>query len=42
MPSRTNVSESFRIKENTTLGNRTQKLQVLTYEEYLDRFVEQE
>jgi|TARA_R100000234_G_scaffold15667_1_gene8546 hypothetical protein len=34
--------ESFRIKEDSTLSNRTQKLQVLTYEEYLDRFVEQE
>tara|TARA_X000001388_G_C2203945_1_gene112381 strand:- start:32 stop:757 length:726 start_codon:yes stop_codon:yes gene_type:complete len=34
--------ETFRIKENTDLNNRTQKLRVLRYEEYLERFVEQE
>tara|TARA_Y100001937_G_scaffold127377_1_gene199482 strand:+ start:126 stop:851 length:726 start_codon:yes stop_codon:yes gene_type:complete len=34
--------ETFRIKEDETLGNRTQKLRVLRYEEYLERFVEQE
>lgn len=34
--------ESFRIKEDSTLNNRTQKLKDLTYEEYLQRFIEQE
>ena len=34
--------ETFRIKESDTLNNRTQKLKVLRYEEYLERFVEQE
>ena len=33
---------SFRIKENVTLGNNTTKLSVLPYEEYLDKFVKQE
>lgn len=34
--------ESFRIKEDTTLGNATTKLSILTYEEYLDKYVDQE
>jgi len=33
---------SFRIKENTTLGNDTEKLGTIAYEEYLNKFVEQE
>jgi len=34
--------DSFRIKESATLNNRTQKLKLLSYEEYLETFVEQE
>jgi hypothetical protein len=34
--------ETFRIKENTTFNNDTTKLDSLTYEEYLSRFVDQE
>ena len=34
--------DSFRIKENTTLGNATTKLGIITYEEYLDKYVDQE
>lgn len=34
--------DSFRIKKNDTLDNDTVKLKVLTYEEYLERFVDQE
>jgi hypothetical protein len=34
--------ESFRIKENSTLGNATVKLSVLAYEEYLRKYVSQE
>ena len=34
--------ESFRIKENSTLGNATVKLSVLAYEEYLRNYVSQE
>jgi hypothetical protein len=34
--------DSFRIKENTTFGNDTVKLEVLSYEDYLHRFVDQE
>jgi hypothetical protein len=34
--------DSFRIKESTALGNKTQKLTVISYEDYLDRFVDQE
>jgi hypothetical protein len=34
--------DSFRIKYDATLDNRTQKLEVLNYEEYLQRFVDQE
>ena len=33
---------SFRIKEDSTLGNSTQRLGTLAYEEYLDKYVEQE
>lgn len=39
---RTVDMDSFRIKKNDTLDNNTVKLQVLTYEDYLDRFVDQE
>jgi len=34
--------DTFRIKENTTLGNDTVKLQIMSYEDYLERFVDQE
>lgn len=34
--------QTFRIKENTTLGNPTRRLTELAYEEYLDKYVEQE
>ena len=34
--------DTFRIKENTTLGNTTVKLPIISYEEYLDKYVEQE
>ena len=33
---------SFRIKEDSTLGNSTQRLSTLAYEEYLDKYIEQE
>lgn len=33
---------TFRIKASTTFNNTTQKLRVLTYEEYLDKWVDQE
>lgn len=34
--------ESFRIKRNDTLGNTTQKLLVISYEDYLDRYLDDE
>ena len=34
--------DTFRIKENSTLGNATVKLSTLAYEEYLEKHVEQE
>ena len=34
--------DSFRIKANTTLNNTTSRLTVLSYEEYLDKYVDQE
>lgn len=34
--------DSFRIKQDDTLGNDTQKLSLISYEEYLNRFVDQE
>lgn len=34
--------DSFRIKQDDTLGNDTQKLHLINYEEYLNRFVDQE
>ena len=34
--------ESFRIKENATLGNDTKKLALITYDEYLEKYVDQE
>ena len=34
--------DTFRIKEDTTLGNSTKKLKIVTYEEYLDKGVSQE
>ena len=34
--------DSFRIKEDSTLGNATTRLGVVTYEEYLDKYVDQE
>jgi hypothetical protein len=33
---------SFRIKENATLGNDTKKLALITYDEYLEKYVDQE
>ena len=33
---------SFRIKENSTLGNATTRLREIAYEDYLDKFVDQE
>ena len=33
---------SFRIKENSTLGNQTMKLKELAYNEYLEKYVDQE
>ena len=33
---------TFRIKENTTLGNATTRITEISYEDYLDRYVEQE
>tara|TARA_R100001463_G_scaffold124476_3_gene181457 strand:- start:230 stop:949 length:720 start_codon:yes stop_codon:yes gene_type:complete len=33
---------TFRIKENTTLGNSTTRLTEIVYEDYLDRFIQQE
>lgn len=33
---------TFRIKASVTFNNSTQKLRVLTYEEYLDKYVDQE
>ena len=34
--------DSFRIKENTTFGTKTQKLALISYEDYLNGFVDQE
>jgi hypothetical protein len=34
--------DSFRIKEDSTLGNATTRLGIVTYEEYLDKYVDQE
>jgi hypothetical protein len=34
--------DSFRIRKNTTFNNQTVKLQILSYEEYLDKYVDQE
>tara|TARA_R100001377_G_scaffold82897_1_gene63751 strand:+ start:2915 stop:3667 length:753 start_codon:yes stop_codon:yes gene_type:complete len=34
--------DSFRIKESTVLGNDTKKLAVITYDEYLEKYVDQE
>ena len=34
--------DTFRIQFNETLGASTEKLQIITYEEYLERFVDQE
>lgn len=34
--------DSFRIKANSTLGNITSRLSILSYEEYLDKYVDQE
>lgn len=33
---------TFRIKRNNTLGNETRRLRILDYEEYLDRYVDDE
>ena len=34
--------DSFRIKEDSTLGNATTKLGIVAYEEYLEKYVDQE
>jgi len=34
--------DSFRIKEDATLGNRTVKLSSISYEDYLDRYIDHE
>lgn len=34
--------DSFRIKGNSTLGNTTSRLGILSYEDYLDKYVDQE
>ena len=34
--------QTFRIKQNTSLGNATTKLSELSYEEYLDKYIAQE
>jgi hypothetical protein len=34
--------DTFRIKRNDTLGNATKKLKILSYEDYLDKFVDSE
>jgi hypothetical protein len=34
--------DSFRIKRDETLGNETQKLRIISYEEYLDNYVDAE
>lgn len=34
--------DSFRIKRDDTLGNTTQKLAILSYEDYLDRYLDDE
>lgn len=34
--------DTFRIKASTTFNNTTSKLRILSYEEYLDKFVDQE
>jgi hypothetical protein len=34
--------DSFRIKRNETLGNETKKLKLISYEEYLDNYVDAE
>jgi len=34
--------DTFRIKEDTTLNNRSQKLRIITYEDYLNSYVDQE
>tara|TARA_R110000803_G_scaffold177477_1_gene239864 strand:+ start:692 stop:1414 length:723 start_codon:yes stop_codon:yes gene_type:complete len=34
--------DTFRIKRDSTLGNDTRKLTILSYEEYLEKFIDQE
>ena len=34
--------DSFRIKRDDTLGNDTRRLKIISYEEYLDKFIDQE
>jgi len=34
--------DTFRIKRDDTLGNDTRKLRILSYEEYLEKFIDQE
>jgi hypothetical protein len=34
--------DSFRIKKDSTLNNATEKLRIISYEEYLEKFVDQE
>jgi len=35
-------ANTFRIKEDSTLGNETRKLKILSYEEYLDKYIHYE
>jgi hypothetical protein len=39
---KTVVTNSFRIKRNDTLGNETRRLSVISYEEYLDKYIDGE
>jgi len=34
--------DTFRVKRDDTLGNDTRKLRILSYEEYLEKFIDQE
>jgi hypothetical protein len=40
--SKTTDFDSFRIKRNSTFGNESKKLRLISYEEYLDKYVDDE
>ena len=44
LPSNTKIVDfdTFRIKRDDTLGNETRKLQIIAYEEYLERYIDSE